>query len=311
MATGASALCGARPVAGLAAPQPAAASPAASFRYCLNTATIRGQNLPLPTAIDVAADAGYEAIEPWIDEIRRFEEGGGKLSDIATRCRDRGLEVASAIGFAPWIVDDPAGRAEGLEQARRDMDAVRRIGGSRIAAPPAGAAAGAAPIPLAAIAERYAQLLEVGAAIGVVPQVEVWGFAGNLSQLADAAYVATAAGHSRACVLADVYHLYKGGSDFDGLALLAPAAMPCFHVNDYPAQPPRGEIADEHRLFPGDGVAPLDAILRTLAARGAAPCVLSLELFHREYWQQDPAAVARQGLEKMRAAVARAAARPD
>ena len=34
--------------------------------------------------------------------------------------------------------------------------------------------------------------------------------------------------------------------------------------------------------------------------------MLSLELFNREYWQQDPLTVAKTGLEKTKAAVARA-----
>ena len=35
----------------------------------------------------------------------------------------------SAIGFAQWLVEDDKARAKGLEQAKRDMDLVRQIGG--------------------------------------------------------------------------------------------------------------------------------------------------------------------------------------
>jgi sugar phosphate isomerase/epimerase len=73
-------------------------------------------------------------------------------------------------------------------------------------------------------------------------------------------------------------------------------------MNDYPAAPPRPEITDAHRVYPGDGVAPLKAILGTLAAIGFRG-TLSLELFNRDYWQQDPLEVARRGLAKMRRAV--------
>src|ERR1017187_1623112 len=44
----------------------------------------------------------------------------------------------SAIAFPEWIVEDPGRRAQGLEQVRRDMEAVAQIGGRRIAMPPAG-----------------------------------------------------------------------------------------------------------------------------------------------------------------------------
>ena len=81
--------------------------------------------------------------------------------------------------------------------------------------------------------------------------------------------------------------------------------MEVFHVNDYPASPPRETITDADRVYPGDGVAPLDRLFQDLRAAGFRG-TLSLELFNRGYWQQDALLVARTGLEKMRAAVERA-----
>src|SRR4051812_38451854 len=37
------------------------------FTYSLNTSTIRGQNLSIVEEVDIAARAGYQAIEPWIN----------------------------------------------------------------------------------------------------------------------------------------------------------------------------------------------------------------------------------------------------
>ena len=105
----------------------------------------------------------------------------------------------------------------------------------------------------------------LGDHIGVVPQVEVWGFSKTLPRLGQAALVAIESGHPKACVLPDVYHLYKGGSDFTGLKLLNGAAVHVFHMNDYPADPPRESIGDSDRVYPGDGVAPLTDILRRCA----------------------------------------------
>ena len=275
-----------------------------SFGYCFNTSTIRGQKLSLIDEIDVAAKAGYDAIEPWIKKIARYKESGGSLKDLARRCTDHGLKVASAIGFAQWIVDDPAKRARGIEQAKRDMDLVKQIGGTHLAAPPAGANRGKK-LELFAVAERYHKLLEVGREIGVIPQVEVWGFSANLSRLGEAVFVAVEAGHPDACVLPDVYHIYKGGSDPNGLKLLGRQAIHCFHFNDYPADPPRETIKDSHRVYPGDGVAPLDRILGILAANHSR-CMLSLELFNPGYWKHDALAVATTGLRKTRAAVRKA-----
>jgi sugar phosphate isomerase/epimerase len=277
------------------------ARPAADpFTYCLNTATIRGQGLSIADEVGLASKAGYQAIEPWINELERHVEKGGSLRDLGRRIADAGLRVPSAIGFAEWIVDDEGQRKKGLERARRDMDMVRQIGGTRIAAPPSGATK--VEVNLHRAAERYRALLDIGDKIGVVPQVELWGFSRALNRLGETALVAIEAGHAQACILADVYHLYKGGSEFAGMRVLHGAAMHTFHVNDYPAKPPRGEITDAHRVYPGDGVAPLAQILRGLRESGFRGA-LSLELFNRDYWKQDAATVLRTGLDRMRTVV--------
>src|SRR6266550_440058 len=55
------------------------------FRYCLNTATIRGQKLGLAKEIEVAAKAGYDAIEPWVDAIQKHVESGGTPGPLDLR----------------------------------------------------------------------------------------------------------------------------------------------------------------------------------------------------------------------------------
>jgi sugar phosphate isomerase/epimerase len=148
-------------------------------------------------------------------------------------------------------------------------------------------------------------VLEIGDQAGVVPMIEVWGFSVNLSRLGDATWAAIESGHPRASILADVYHLHKGGSDARALRLLSANSMQVLHFNDYPADPPRDKITDAHRVYPGDGVAPLTDILRTLREIGFRGA-LSLELFNRDYWKQSPAKVAQTGIDKMRAAVQKA-----
>lgn len=277
-----------------------------SVRYCLNSGTIRGHELSLVEEVELAAKAGYDGIEPWTRNLQQYKEQGGSLRDLRKRIEDHGLRVESAIGFAQWIVDDEAARKKGLEDAKRDMELVAAIGGARIAAPPAGASGQDAPrIDLFAAADRYRALLNAGSRIGVTPQVEVWGPSKNLSRLGEAVFVAVESGHPDACVLPDVYHVYRGGSGFAGLEVIAGKALHCFHMNDYPTDRPRQELTDADRVYPGDGNAPLTDILRTLQRVGFRGA-LSLELFNRDYWKLPAEEVARTGLEKMKAAVARA-----
>ncbi|OYP29483.1 xylose isomerase [Rhodopirellula sp. MGV] len=274
----------------------------------MNTSTIRGQKLPIEEQVKVASQAGYDAIEPWISDIQAYVDGGGDLADLKKQIEDSGLYVASAIGFANWISDNDDERQRGLETAKHDMGLVAALGGKLIAAPPIGAHSGdSVPPPLPVIAERYRKICELGQETGVAPQLELWGFSPTLSKLGELAYVSSEAAHPMACVLPDFYHIYKGGSDFEGLSMIEASKMHCFHINDYPAAPARESIADKHRVFPGDGICPLPKIIRMLIDHGFKG-TFSLELFNQDYWNRDALEVAKEGLEKSRKVVAEAVA---
>src|SRR5215470_9388875 len=159
------------------------------FRFCLNTATIRGQKLGIVKEIEVAAQAGYDSIEPWVDSIEDYRKNGGSLSDLRKRISDSGLTVEGAIGFPEWIVEDDARRAKGVERAKHEMDLVAQIGAKRFACPPAGAT-DLPKLDLLKAAERYRTVLEAGHELGLVPQLELWGFSKNLNRLGDCIAVA-------------------------------------------------------------------------------------------------------------------------
>lgn len=291
---------------GMGAPAPAkagerTADESGAFVIGLNTGTLRGHKLGIVEIIDIVAKAGYRGMEPWLDELNRYKDEGGSLADLGKRFRDAGIEIGGAIDFFDWAVDDPERRRKGLEAAKRSMDLLQKIGATRVAAPPAGATDAPA-IELPRLAERYRALLELGEQFGVVPQAEIWGFSKTLGNLAEAAYVAIASGHPDACVLPDIYHMHRGGSPFEGLKLLGPAAIHVLHVNDYPAQPDREKLTDADRVYPGDGVALISSILKTLAD-GGCRVMLTLEVFNREYWEQDPLVVAETGHRKIKALV--------
>jgi sugar phosphate isomerase/epimerase len=281
--------------------QPPGASGDEPFGYCLNTSTIRGQNLSIVAEAEIAAKAGYRGIEPWVRELDEYVKNGGSLNDLGRQLRALGLSVESVIGFFEWAVDDESRRKKGLDEAKRNMELLREIGGSRLAAPPVGLTDRADFDPKR-LAERYRVLLELGDTFGVVPQAEVWGFSKTLGTLAEAAHVAIAADNPKACILADVYHLYKGGSGFGGLRLLSGDSIHVFHMNDYPADPPRSTITDADRVYPGDGIAPLATLFRDLRAIGFRG-MLSIELFNRAYWKEDASTVAETALRKLRAVV--------
>lgn len=278
----------------------------------LNTSTIRGQQLTVEQQIRVTAEAGFDGFEPWIGDLRSYVERGGKIADLKKQLDDSNLVLSGAIGFAQWIVNDPDERRQGLDEARRDMDLVRQLGGQRMAAPPIGAHNADAiqrggEVSLDTIAQRYRALLEIGVEMGVTPLLELWGFSPTLSKLGELAYVATAANHPSAAVLPDFYHIYKGGNSMTGLGMIEASRMPLFHINDYPSEPSVAEIADKDRVFPGEGVCPLVETIAMLLKNGFAG-TFSLELFNPTYWQRPAEEVAREGLTRSKNIISQAVA---
>ncbi|MDJ1497087.1 sugar phosphate isomerase/epimerase family protein [Cytophagaceae bacterium DM2B3-1] len=278
--------------------QPIEATAKPNFIYSLNMSTIRGQNLGFAKELEVASKAGFRSVEIWMDSLQTYLDKGGSLSDARKRISDLGLTIENAIGFAQWIVDDETTRQKGVEQLKREMDMLAQLGCHRTAAPPMGATQ-VPGLDLKRAAERYRTIVELGAKMTVIPQLELWGFSQNLSRLSEVSYVAVESGHPSARMLLDVYHLFKGGSSLDSLPLIGKTGIEVFHVNDYAASANPSTITDGDRVYTGDGVAPIGRILQALALTDR-PLVISLEVFNKNYYAQDALLVAQNALAKMK-----------
>jgi 2-keto-myo-inositol isomerase len=268
-----------------------------TFRYCLNTSTISGKNPGLLKYIEIASKAGYDGIEVWVKDVEAALKAGQSLSSLKRFIEDHGLQVESAIGFAPWMTDGEAG----FIQMEKEMQMLAGIDCRRIAAPPAGVPVVKA-LDLFAVGEKYKKLLDLGRKIGVMPQLEFWGSSPVLWHLGQVLMIAAVADDPDVKILPDVYHMFRGGTGFDALKMLNGSLIDIFHMNDFPENKPREQQDDADRVYPGDGAAPMSQILIDLNNMGGEK-VLSLELFNRNYWEEDPYLVAERGLAKMKSLV--------
>jgi 2-keto-myo-inositol isomerase len=265
------------------------------FTLCLNTSTIRPASLM--SKIRIAGEAGYDAIELWSDDLTQYEAENGSLDGVMKALEDNGLKVATLIALHGWM--DSVGEAyqKSLDEARRRMRQAAIVGSPYvIASPPR------AEVDLDQGAQRYRQLLEIGREYGVKPAMEFLGFVAGVNQISDAWHIVTEADDPDGTIVLDVFHIHRGGSDIDNLRKIPGDRIAVFHFNDAPESPPREQQTDADRVYPGDGVAPLDNMLDIVKESGYRG-VISLELFNPTYWQQDLEEVARVGLEKMKAAL--------
>ena len=264
-----------------------------SFRFCLNTSTIRGQNPGLLKYIDIASESGYDGIELWVQDVKQYLESGNSAPSLKKYIADSGLKVENAIGFAPWLIGQ-----SGFEQMKTEMEMLASIGCTRIAAPASGVPSDQ-PFDLTDAGKKYKQLLELGRQTGVMPILEFWGASKTLFNIGQALMIGAVANDPDVGILADVYHMFRGNSGYDSLKMLSGNVIELFHMNDYVASIPREQQKDSDRVYPGDGAAPMKQILTDLKNMGGVK-VLSLELFNETYWKQDPLLVAKTGLGKMK-----------
>lgn len=293
-------LSGAAAVASLLPASILKAAPAAKgpFRFCLNTSTIMGQKPGLLHSIEIAAQAGYDGMELWINDIKDYVNKGNSIESLAAFIKAKKIVVEDIISFTTWMADDDAKRKAGLAEMEEEMKLVSILGCRHIAAPPMGVEKDE-PIDFQKAGARYREILALGRKYNVMPLLEFWGASGTLYNFSQALAIAAAANDADARILPDVYHMFRGGSGFNCLNLVNGKVIDIIHMNDYPANKPANEQTDSDRVYPGDGAAPLKQILRSLKAMGGTK-ILSLELFNDAYWKQDALLVAKTGLQKMK-----------
>lgn len=267
----------------------------------LNASTIRPT--PVREKIRAAAEAGWDGIELWIDDLEQHERSGGSLKDMARSIRDQGLFVPNIIGLWNCMPAEPEAWEPSVEKTRERMRMSADVGSACVAAIPI---PDRADFDLKWGADRYRELLRIGREdYGIRVAFEFVGFFRGVHRLGQASAVALDADDPTACLVMDNFHLYRGGSGFNGIRHLDGDFIGIFHWNDVPDGMEREALGDKDRVYPGDGVLPLAQILRDLKAIGYTGA-LSLEIFEEAYWGQDPGDVARAGIDKMRACVAAA-----
>lgn len=268
-------------------------------RYALNPPTVKGYGLSLKEQVRLAIEAGFDGLEPWLKDAHAAKSSG-ELSDAVKMARDAGLQFVNGIAFGTWVDEDPAKRAAGLEETKRDMALLAEMGCPCIAASMFGSHKPGSPsLSRVAIAERYAVVCDLGESMGVRPLLEYWGHSVNLHTPEDALWAAARVGRTNAGILPDVYHTYRGGGRFESFRFFSPATVPVLHMNDYPANPPREQLVDADRIWPGAGVAPWRRIFAYLDEANVNPW-LSIELFNPNYWKTTPLDTLKTALAKMK-----------
>ena len=249
-----------------------------------------------------SAGAGYrKSLEGWAKAgIKHVEPASGLLDDflknnsLASAKRiltDNGLKVVSgAVGTTGLWEPNPK-FAENLEAFKKRCEQFAELGAPLVYSPCA-TAAKFTPDDYARSPENIRRVAEVAQQFHLKVAAEFVRSSTFLASLPTALRLHRAAAHPNFGILFDCYHFWSGPSKMEDLELIRPGEIIHAHLNDTPEMP--RELLDlQSRVVPGDGVAPLDRILRKLAQQGYAGPI-SVELFLPKYQQADPFELAKE-----------------
>ena len=137
---------------------------------------------------------------------------------------------------------------------------------------------------------------EISKQFGMTSLIEFTRSSTYISTLPTLLKLIREAAHPNAKPMLDFYHFYSGLSKMDDLDMLKPGELGHVHFQDVPDMP-RELLDNTTRIIPGDGVSPLQTILKKLMASGyRGP--MSVELFLPKFQQADPYDMAKEIRDK-------------
>lgn len=214
---------------------------------------------------------------------------GDTLAGARLLLGDLGLSPVSAAAVLPDVWIPGPERAQSLETWRRRCEQYAGLGLNRLYCPSV-TTRRVTPEDFAATPASIRETGDIARSFGLTAMIEFARTSTHLATLASTLQVIRSAGHASVRPMLDFFHFYSGLSKLEDLDLLEQGELAHVHFQDVQAGP-RELIDNDWRLIPGDGAAPIDAMLRKLAARGySGP--LSVELFRKEFVEGDPASVA-------------------
>jgi len=257
---------------------------------------------------NTSAAAGYrKSLEGWsragikhveitaalLDEFLKTDSlaaAGRVLSDLGL------TPVSGATGVGGLWEPNP-GHAAALEALKKRCEMFATLGLTRVYSP-TGTAANQkfTEEDYKAGPDNMRQVGEIAKQFRMTIMAEFIRTSAYISTLPTLLTMTRAAGHPNVAPLLDFYHFWSGLNKLEDLDLIRPGEIGHVHFQDVP-DIPRELLDSTTRIIPGDGIAPLNRMLRKLAEKEyAGP--LSVELFLPKFQQGDPFEVAREIRQK-------------
>lgn len=248
------------------------------------TATFGGK---LPEKLEAMQMAGFTSTELWPRDVFENAEGPDVAIDVLRRS---GLAVSVYQALRNYEGMPANLRAHKLGIAEQLMDQMALIGCKLLVlcsnTDPESSG------DRQRIADDLRALGDLARSRDIKIAYEALSWGRWISDYRDAWQVIEAADHQHVGMMLDSFHVFALGLPLDGIDAMAADKVFLVEIADLPATSLAPiEVSRHYRLFPGEGVAPVDAFLRHVRGIGYRGC-LSVEVFNAHYLASVPSAVA-------------------
>jgi 2-keto-myo-inositol isomerase len=283
---------GLSPVFVSSAAAPASAAAAGKMVLCMHTNTsvaagYRG-------ALEGWAKAGVKNVELnaiLVDEFLKTDTLDGARKVLA----DNGLTAVHGAVSVDGLLEPKSDRAKSIENLKRRLEMFASFGLKKVYT----TSGGMQKLTIddyKVVADNMRGVGETAKAFNMIVSVEFVRTSPYMSTLLTALKVTREAAHPNFGLMFDFYHFWSGLNKLEDMDQIRRGEIQHVHFQDVPDMP-RELLDNNSRFIPGDGVSPLNAMLRKLAEKGyAGP--LSVELFLPKFQKGDPYEVAREIRQK-------------
>src|SRR5688572_13216214 len=263
---------------------------------------------------NTSSRAGFRgSLEGWakagiteVEITNNLLDGFLKSETLATARRlmsDLGLRPVSGACGVNGLIEPNPNRAAALDSFKRRCEMWAELGLPRIYSTTA-TTIKPAPDDYKAAADNVREVGQVAAQFKLTAMFEFVRQSTFASTLPTILSITRAAAQPNVGPLFDFYHFWSGNNRLEDMDGLRPGEIKHVHFQDVPDMP-REMLDATTRFIPGDGVSPIDAMLRKLAEKGYDGA-LSVELFLPRFAEGDPFEVAREIRQKCEPVMRRA-----
>jgi 2-keto-myo-inositol isomerase len=269
-------------------------------RIAIHTWTL--DTTPLPDVLRIARDVGYNGVELRHADFMRCRKAGMSEEAVVKLVADANIKVA-VIGTESGVLFESGDELKRLLGSLRYVsEKAVALGCDVIMVSPGQNAPGGIELSK----KNLKICAEITAEYGLKLALEFNSRHPVINTLAAGMDVINAVNMKNCGLLLDTYHLHCSGGNGASFKDIPVEQIITFQFSDAPPGPPSNTRMPVDRLPPGKGAAPFVEIFRTLMALNYQG-YMSYEAPNPAQWNRPADVVAREGLELVRALLAKAA----